>query len=269
MAHHDKSEERGKVVNIDLKGKKALITGAAGGIGSAVARQLSASGADLFVVDLIEPADVAQEIHAQGGRCDHATLDVANVASIGAVTRRAEETMGGIDILVTAAGITDFGCATTLDEARWNRMQDINLRGVFFCCQAAMEPMRRRGGGRIVNIGSILGKNGGNARPWINPEEQQYSANVAYGVAKAGVHMLTIYLARELAASYITVNAVAPGPIASAMTTTFPDALKCLIPVGRMGSADEVAAAVTFLASEQASFITGEIIDVNGGMWAD
>ena len=256
-------------MNIDLKGKKALITGAAGGIGSAVARRLSASGADLFVADLAEPTDIAREIRAQGGRCDHATLDVAEVASIGEVTRRAEAAMEGIDILVTAAGITDFGSAATLDEARWNRMQDINLRGVFFCCQAAMEPMRRRGGGRIVNIGSILGKNGGNARPWIDPAEQQRSANVAYGVAKAGVHMLTFYLARELAASRITVNAVAPGPIASAMTATFPDVLKQLIPAGRLGSADEVAATVAFLASEQAGFITGEIIDVNGGMWAD
>lgn len=256
-------------MNIDLKGKKALVTGAAGGIGSAVARQLSESGADLFIVDLVEPEEISREIRARGGRCHHAALDVVDVASIGEMTRRAAAVMGGIDILVTAAGITDFGSAATLDEGRWNRMQNINLRGVFFCCQAVIEPMRRRNGGRIVNIGSILGKNGGNARPWIDPAEQQRSANVAYGVAKAGVHMLTFYLARELAASRITVNAVAPGPIASAMTTIFPDALRRLIPAGRMGSADDVAATVAFLASEQAGFITGEVVDVNGGMWAD
>jgi 3-oxoacyl-[acyl-carrier protein] reductase len=129
--------------------------------------------------------------------------------------------------------------------------------------------MRANRNGRIVNIGSIIGKNGGNARPWLDRAEQQHSSNVAYGVSKAGVHALTFFLARELATDGITVNAVAPGPIASAMTTSFPASLQALIPVGRMGRAEEVAAAVAFLAGPDAAFITGEVLDVNGGMWAD
>ena len=128
---------------------------------------------------------------------------------------------------------------------------------------------RAAGGGRIVAIGSLIGKNGGNARPWIDRAEQQRSSNIAYGVSKAGVHAMTQFLAKELAPDNIAVNAVAPGPIASAMTTGFPDSLRALIPAGRMGRAEEVARAVAFLASPRTGFITGEILDINGGMWTD
>jgi 3-oxoacyl-[acyl-carrier protein] reductase len=253
---------------MEFDGKTALVTGAAGGIGGAVARMLAAAGAQVCAADLVDPQATVDAIRAQGGQASGASLDVTRRADIAALVQQTEEQFGGIDILVTAAGVVGFGSAATLPEAEWDRVHSINLRGVFFCCQAVIEPMRRRGGGRIVNIGSILAKNGGNARPWIAPEEQQHSANVAYGVAKAGVHAMTFYLARELAASGITVNAVAPGPIASAMTTTFPEALRRIIPLNRMGTADEVAAAVAFLASQSAAFITGEILDVNGGIWA-
>jgi len=129
--------------------------------------------------------------------------------------------------------------------------------------------MCAQGSGRIVNLGSVLGKNGGNTRPWIDPSEQKGSGNVAYGVSKAGVHAMTTYLAREVASLGITVNAVAPGPIASAMTTALPPAIKSMIPVGRMGVSNDVAAVIAFLVSDAAAFITGEVIDVNGGMWCD
>ncbi|MCX7864307.1 MAG: SDR family oxidoreductase, partial [Novosphingobium sp.] len=112
-------------------------------------------------------------------------------------------------------------------------------------------------------------KNGGNPRPWIDASEQQSAGNAAYGAAKAGVHALTLYLAKELAACGITVNAVAPGPIASPMTSTLPQALIRQIPLGRMGQASEVAAAVAWLCSEEAAFVTGEILDINGGLWMD
>lgn len=166
-------------------------------------------------------------------------------------------------------GTVSFGSAETLEEAEWSRVLDINLKGTFLCCQAVIPGMRGRRYGRIINIGSILGKNGGNARPWLDRSDQAQSANVAYGASKAGVHAATLYLARELAADGITVNVVAPGPVASAMTADFPERLRDLIPVGRMGTADEVAQACLFLASRSSGFITAEILDVNGGMWGD
>jgi 3-oxoacyl-[acyl-carrier protein] reductase len=145
----------------------------------------------------------------------------------------------------------------------------VNLKGTFLACQSVIPAMRRRRYGRIVNLGSVIGKNGGNPRPWIDPAEQAQASNAAYGASKAGVHAVTFFLARELASDGITVNAVAPGPVASAMTADFPPALQALIPVGRMGRAEDVAAAVLFLAGEEAGFVTGEVLDVNGGMWAD
>jgi 3-oxoacyl-[acyl-carrier protein] reductase len=255
---------------MQFTGKTVLITGAAGGIGSAVARAFAAAGANVVAADKGNTDATVNAARSSGAQILGVSLDVTNLASIKAMVQQAESHFGGIDILVTAAGVTGFGSAVSLATNEWDRIIDINLKGVFMTCQAVIGPMRRHGGGgRIVNIGSILAKNGGNARPWIVPEEQSRSGNIAYGVSKAGVHAMTLYLARELAASAITVNAVAPGPIASAMTATFPEALKQVIPLNRLGTADEVAAAVLFLAGPSAAFITGEILDVNGGMWAD
>lgn len=252
-----------------FEGKTAIVSGAGGAIGGAIVRALAREGCDVGLIDRKSCGDAVAAIGALGRRAFDHPADVADEAAVAAAMAAATADLGGLDILVNAAGITSFGAAATLDVAEWDRVLAINLKGVFLCCQAAIGPLRQRGGGRIVNIGSILGKNGGNARPWIDPAEQARSGNVAYGVSKAGVHALTTYLSRELAASRITVNAVAPGPIASAMTTTFPDSLKALIPLGRMGQADEVAAAVLYLASDEAGFVTGEILDVNGGSWSD
>ena len=241
----------------------ALVTGAAGAIGGATARRLAQDGFLLALADL-RPGD-SPDLAASSWH----SLDVRSAAQVRSVVDSVLQAHGRIDVLVNVAGITSFGSAQDLAHEEWDRVIDINLSGTFRCCQAVMPAMKAQGGGRIVNLGSVLGKNGGNTRPWIDPAEQRASGNVAYGVSKAGVHAMTAYLAKELASSGVTVNAVAPGPVASAMTTELPPAIRSLIPVGRMGRPQDVAAVVAFLASEQAAFITGEVIDVNGGMWCD
>jgi 3-oxoacyl-[acyl-carrier protein] reductase len=252
-----------------LAGQVALITGAAGGIGGAIAKALAGEGADLCLADVRAASQLVAACSALGRRVIEIATDVTQRPQIDALIAAAHLAFGKIDILVNVAGTVSFGSAASLAENEWDRVLDINLKGTFLCCQAVIPGMRERRYGRIVNIGSILGKNGGNARPWLDRSEQSKAANVAYGVSKAGVHALTLYLARELAADGITVNAVAPGPIASEMTTDFPERLRNLIPVGRMGEADEVAQACVFLASPGSGFITSEILDVNGGMWGD
>lgn len=252
-----------------LAGRVALITGAAGSIGSATTRCFAEAGADLCLADRVSAAALAAEITAIGRRAQAVTVDVTSRAGVAAMVAGAVAEFGRVDILVNVAGITSMGNAATLAEAEWDRVLDINLKGTFLCCQAIIPAMRQQRYGRIINLGSVLGKNGGNAKPWVDPAEQDRAGNVAYGAAKAGVHAMTAYLARELAADGITVNAIAPGPVASAMTTNLPPAIKALIPVGRMGRPEDVADAALFLAGAQASFVTGEILDVNGGLWSD
>jgi 3-oxoacyl-[acyl-carrier protein] reductase len=248
-----------------VSGKVALITGAAGAIGSTTARRLGQSGYALVLADASDPESW------KDSPPDSLLLkmDVRCADQVRAAVDRALSVHGRIDVLVNVAGVTSFGSAQQLPEAEWQRVLDINLSGSFRCCQAVIPSMIAQGHGRIVNLGSVLGKNGGNARPWIDRTEQQKSGNVAYGVSKAGVHAMTIYLARELADLGITVNAVAPGPIASDMTTALPASIKAMIPVGRMGTPEDVASTIAFLVSDAAAFITGEVIDINGGMWCD
>ncbi|MBX6740781.1 MAG: SDR family oxidoreductase [Acetobacteraceae bacterium] len=252
-----------------LAGRVALITGAAGGIGGAVARAFAQEGAALCLADRRGVEAIVAEVAALGAQALGATLDVTRRAEIDRVVAQVLDAFSRLDILVNVAGIVSFGAAATLPEEEWDRVLGINLKGTFLCCQAVIPAMRRQGYGRIINLGSVIGKNGGNPRPWIDPSEQACASNAAYGASKAGVHALTFFLARELAADGITVNAIAPGPIASAMTSDFPAALKALIPVGRVGTGEDVAEAALYLAGEAAGFVTGEVLDVNGGMWAD
>ena len=248
-----------------LSGRVALVTGGAGGIGSAVSEALAAHGAQVVAADLPSRLGATDT----GGGIEHVALDVTDAADVRACIAGVLNRHGRLDILVNVAGVVSVGSAQQLSEKEWDRVIDINLKGTFLCCQSVIETMKQQHFGRIVNFGSVLGKNGGNPRPWIDVDEQDRAGNVAYGVSKAGVHIMTSYLAKELAAYGITVNAVAPGPVASAMTTSFPKVLRDLIPVGRMGRADEIASAVLFLAAPGSAFTTGEILDVNGGLWSD
>jgi 3-oxoacyl-[acyl-carrier protein] reductase len=252
-----------------LSGRVALVTGAAGGIGRAIAMAFAQHGADLFLTDIVPPDGLAILIEQAGRRAIVQRMDVTSGAEVHSAVDAARVAFGKVDILVNVAGIVSFGPAATLAEDEWDRVLATNLKGTFLCCQAVIPLMRAKGYGRIINMGSIIGKNGGNARAWIDPAEQLRSSNVAYGASKAGTHALTFFLARELARDGITVNAIAPGPIASSMTAEFPASLKMLIPVGRMGTPEDIAEAAVFLASEAAGFVTGEILDVNGGMLAD
>jgi len=252
-----------------LAGKTALITGAAGAIGSAIARRFAAEGADICLAARRGAPELAAELRAMGCRVTDAPTDVTIKAENQAMVARCIADLGRVDILVTVAGVVSQGSAEDLAEAEWDRVIGVNLKAVFLSCQAVIAPMRAQKSGRIINIGSLLAKNGGNPRPWINREDQKRGGNVAYGSAKAGVHAMTLYLAKELAADNITVNAVAPGPIGSPMTKNLPPSLVEMIPMGRIGLPDDVADACAYLAGEQASWVTGEILDVNGGIWID
>jgi 3-oxoacyl-[acyl-carrier protein] reductase len=252
-----------------LAGKTAIVVGGCGAIGNAIALRLARLGCDLAIIDRQDATVTIDAIKATGRNVHSISADLGDAEATRHAMADAIASLGGLDILVNAAGIVGSGSIENLADADWDNILAINLKSVFVCCQAAIAPLRQRGGGRIVSIGSVLGKNGGNARPWIDATEQDRSGNVAYAISKAGIHTLTSYLSRELAAARITVNAVAPGPIATAMTKDFPESLRALIPLGRMGTPEDVAAAVAFLAGTDAGFITGEIIDVNGGLWSD
>jgi 3-oxoacyl-[acyl-carrier protein] reductase len=247
-------------------GQVAIVTGGAGGIGGAVTRALLREGATVVCADRAAPA---LPEGADAARFHGAAFDVSKRDDVQNLVRSAVGKHGRVDLLVNVAGVVSFGSAESITEAEWDRVLGTNLKGTFLCCQAVIEPMRKQKYGRIVNIGSIVGKNSGNARPWIAAGEQDKAANAAYGASKAGVHALTGFLAKEMAAHGVTVNAVAPGPIATAMTTSFPEALKNLIPAGRMGALDDVVRAILFLAARDNGFINGEVLDVNGGMWCD
>jgi 3-oxoacyl-[acyl-carrier protein] reductase len=247
----------------------AIITGASGGLGRATARRFAQEGARLCLADRVPAGEILELVRADGASAIEVETDVTVAGSVHAMVERTLAEFGRVDVLVNIAGVSSHGASDDVDEAEWDRVLRGNLTSVFLCCKAVLPAMRERGYGRIVNMSSILGKNGGNPRPWIDPQEQKRAGNLAYGASKAGVHALTYFLAKENAHHGITVNAVAPGPIATHMTRNFPQTLKNLIPVGRMGQPEDVADAVAFLAGDSAGFITGEVMDVNGGAWTD
>lgn len=242
-----------------LKDRVALVTGASQGIGRATALALSKAGARVAVAarSAEKLAAVAAEIAAAGGEALAVAMDVADPDQVKAGFRLTLERFGKLDILVNNAAITRDGLAVRMKPEDWDAVLRTNLTGAHFCAQQALAVMMRARYGRIINVTSVVAENGN-------------AGQVNYVAAKAGLIGLTRALAVEMASRKITVNAVAPGFIVSPMTDPLPqkvkDELLARIPLGRMGTDAEVAAAIVFLASEEAGYITGAVLDVNGGM---
>jgi 3-oxoacyl-[acyl-carrier protein] reductase len=244
---------------ISLDGRVAMVTGASQGIGRACAVALAKAGAQVALAarNASKLADVAAEIEAAGGKANVFEMDLASEDSIKAVTKAAVAHYGKIEILVNNGGITRDNLMLRMKLADWNAVLQTNLTGAFLLTQAVSSSMLKARWGRIINIASVVGETG-----------QAGQAN--YAASKAGLIGLTMSLARELASRNITVNAVAPGYISTPMTDVLNDqqrnAMLTQIPLDRAGTPDDVASAVVFLASDQASYITGHVLDVNGGM---
>jgi 3-oxoacyl-[acyl-carrier protein] reductase len=248
-------------VSSALAGKLALVTGASRGIGAAIARDLAAAGGRV-VVNYRERRDaaeaVAADIRAAGGFAEVLGFDVADGDAVDAAIRDVAARLGNVDILVNNAGVSADGLILRTSDEAWDRVLDVNLKGVFNCTKAVSRAMMRARSGRIVNISSVVGFMG-------NTGQSTYAA------AKAGVIGFTKAAARELASREITVNAVAPGLIATdmleGMQAAARDMVLALVPLGRLGTPEEVAAAVTFLAGPGGAYITGQVIHVNGGLY--
>lgn len=242
---------------MQLENKIAFITGARRGIGRAIALELAGAGADCVLIARTAPDELAQEIEAIGRRALALAVDVADAAACENAVKQAAGELGGLDILVNNAGIAEDGLLLRMKEDQWQRVLDVNLNGAFYCTKAALRPMLKSGQGRIINISSVIGQMG-------NAGQANYAAS------KAGLIGFTKSLAKEVGSRGITANAIAPGFITTDMTDVMGEeaktALLSQIPLGCLGEPEDVAKLVLFLASPAARYITGQVMNVDGGM---
>lgn len=243
-----------------LKGKVALVTGAAQGIGKSIALKLAANGADLVIsdVNLDKAQETAKEVEKLGRKAIALKANVANLQETEIMIDEAVAKLDAIHILINNAGITKDALILRMKEEDWDAVIGVNLKGVFNCTKAAVKYMAKQRYGRIVNIASIVGEMG-------NAGQANYAAS------KAGVFGLTKTVAREFASRNVTCNAIAPGFIETAMTQALSEKVReelaNQIPMGRLGTPDDVAEGVLFLVSEAANYLTGQVININGGMY--
>ncbi len=246
---------------MNLEGKVAIVTGGSRGIGRAISLRLAAMGA-LVYINFVSRPDAAEEtkalIEQAGGKVRIMAFDVADAEQIQAAFKKIVDEAGRLDILINNAGITRDGLVARMKESDWDSVLDTNLKGAFFCAKAASKTMMKQRWGRIVNISSVIGF-AGNA------------GQVNYAAAKAGLIGMTKAMARELASRNITVNSVAPGYIITDMTDALAEdvqaQMKKEIPLGSLGTPEDVAGAVAFLVGEDGRYLTGQTLHVNGGMY--
>ena len=242
----------------DLKNKVAVITGASRGIGKSIAETFSKAGATVICVSRSEePLQIlSNELNDTGGNASYRTCDISDGESFASMIKSVVDEFGQGDVLINNAGVTQDTLLMRMSEDQWSKVLDINLKGAFHGCKAVMRPMMKKRTGRIINISSIVGITG-------NAGQANYAAS------KAGLIGLTKSIAKEVASRGITVNCIAPGFIKSDMTDILSDQVKeellVRIPVGRMGEGNDIAHAALFLASDEASFITGQTIVIDGG----